>query len=202
MAGGKESESLIPLWLRTVDGARMNDDGSSSPGRRVSGAPSYAGSAVSSFAAFPRRPATHPNISRLRSAQHPRLPSASSQSTLLDRASSGFDRLSRSSSELHLPAELVPLPEVDPAPAPLSGRAPAQTFKWSPLRRVSTRLYQPKTANSTAQQPELIMGLPTVVAVSGVIAVGTDKGWVGIFDFGQNLRSVCGTEAIGGYTFY
>lgn len=41
------------------------------------------------------------------------------------------------------------------------------------------------------------MGVPTVLAVSGVVAVGTDKGWVGVFDFGQNLKCVCGTEAIG-----
>lgn len=41
------------------------------------------------------------------------------------------------------------------------------------------------------------MGVPTVLAVSGIIAVGTSKGWVTVFDFGQNLRGVLGTDAIG-----
>ena len=54
-------------------------------------------------------------------------------------------------------------------------------------------------------QAELIarsaMGQPTVMAVSGLIAIGTTRGWVLVFDFGQNLRCVCGTEAIGASLF-
>lgn len=41
------------------------------------------------------------------------------------------------------------------------------------------------------------LGQPTVMAVNGLVALGTDKGWVLVFDFAQNLRCVCGTEAIG-----
>lgn len=41
------------------------------------------------------------------------------------------------------------------------------------------------------------MGSPSVLAVNGIVVVGTDKGWVGIFDFAQNLVAICGTEAIG-----
>ncbi|KPV77801.1 uncharacterized protein RHOBADRAFT_33991 [Rhodotorula graminis WP1] len=40
------------------------------------------------------------------------------------------------------------------------------------------------------------LGQPTVMAVNGLVALGTNKGWVLVFDFAQNLRCVCGTEAI------
>lgn len=44
------------------------------------------------------------------------------------------------------------------------------------------------------------MGAPTVMAVSGIVAVGTSKGWCLVFDFGQNLRCICGTEGIGTFS--
>lgn len=38
-------------------------------------------------------------------------------------------------------------------------------------------------------------GLPTVMAVNGLIAVGTESGWVAVMDFKQELKRVCGTES-------
>ncbi|GAA5987728.1 hypothetical protein JCM10908_007185 [Rhodotorula pacifica] len=82
-------------------------------------------------------------------------------------------------------------------------KPPARTVKWSPLKRVSSRAFPNATATAGAaalSQAEQIaksaMGQPTVMAVNGLIAIGTTRGWVLVFDFGQNLRCVCGTEAI------
>jgi hypothetical protein len=38
-------------------------------------------------------------------------------------------------------------------------------------------------------------GLPTVMAVNGLIAVGTESGWAAVMDFKQELKRVCGTES-------
>lgn len=40
-------------------------------------------------------------------------------------------------------------------------------------------------------------GHPTVMAVNGLIAVGTENGWVAVINFKQELQRVCGTEAMG-----
>ncbi|KAI5478318.1 late endosome to vacuole transport-related protein [Pseudohyphozyma bogoriensis] len=163
-------------------------------------------------AAFPRRPVGHPQIARLRSAQlqHPRIPSASTQlsafecQTVEDRpASSTFDLRSRRSSLSNLPDTLTfDSPDAStPPPSSSVGRTPSETFKWTPLRRISTRIYPPSTKGgagftSAGAAHAGLMGTPTVLAVNGIVAMGTSKGWVLVFDFSQNLRCVCGTEAI------
>lgn len=40
-------------------------------------------------------------------------------------------------------------------------------------------------------------GYPTAMAVNGIIAVGTENGWVVVMNFKQELKRVCGTEATG-----
>jgi WD40 repeat protein len=40
-------------------------------------------------------------------------------------------------------------------------------------------------------------GHPTVMAVNGMIAVGTESGWVAVMDFKQELKRVCGTGSTG-----
>jgi hypothetical protein len=40
-------------------------------------------------------------------------------------------------------------------------------------------------------------GLPTVIDVNGIIAVGTDAGWIVVLDFNQEVQCICGMEAIG-----
>lgn len=145
---------------------------------------------------------------------HRRFPSVSTQSAFEHRrypaspASSAFDHQSRRSSvsnlhDLPTPSDLLSTDDpTSPGPASSSGIAPSETFKWSPLRRVSTRIYPPTAKGGVGFTPAgaaaaSLMGVPTVMAVSGIIAVGTSKGWLMVFDFGQNLRCVCGTEAIG-----
>lgn len=74
------------------------------------------------------------------------------------------------------------------------------TFKWSPLRRISTRIYPPPPPSLSSNNITHNLGEPTVLAVSGIIAIGTSKGWVQIFDFGQNLLCICGNESIGSFS--
>ncbi|GEM07801.1 late endosometo vacuole transport-related protein [Rhodotorula toruloides] len=126
-------------------------------------------------------------------------------------STTNLDNISRRSSYTNL----FDLPSTSDLPtgtsasnASSAGRAngdspPVRTVKWSSLKRVSARMYPQTGATAGAaalSQAEQIaksaMGQPTVMAVSGLIAIGTTKGWVLVFDFGQNLRCVCGTEGI------
>lgn len=130
-------------------------------------------------------------------------------------STSNLDNISRRSSYTNL----FDLPSTSDLPtgtsasnASSAGRAngtspPARTVKWSSLKRISARVYPQSGATAGAaalSQAEQIaksaMGQPTVMAVSGLIAIGTTKGWVLVFDFGQNLRCVCGTEGNGALT--
>ncbi|GAA5820930.1 hypothetical protein JCM3770_002634 [Rhodotorula araucariae] len=77
--------------------------------------------------------------------------------------------------------------------------APRRTraIKWSTLKRLSARVHPPVASSAAAElMAQSALGQPTVMAVSGLVALGTNKGWVLVFDFAQNLRCVCGTEAI------
>ncbi|BGP48823.1 hypothetical protein JCM10450v2_004699 [Rhodotorula kratochvilovae] len=72
-----------------------------------------------------------------------------------------------------------------------------RTIKWSPLKRLSARVHPPAASSAAAElMAQSALGQPTVMAVSALVALGTNKGWVLVFDFAQNLRCVCGTEAI------
>ncbi|GAA5921472.1 hypothetical protein JCM1841_005473 [Sporobolomyces salmonicolor] len=177
---------------------------------------------------YPRRPSYHPRISRLRSistqsfptpsgapsnrfvssstyntafefpgGQHTRPPLNSSPST------SGLDNISRRSSTSNLfelpSASELPTASASNASSTAASPPPIRTIKWSPLKRISSRLYLPTGQGGVSQAEAMAksaMGTPTVMAVSGVVAVGTSKGWAMVFDFGQNLRCVCGTEGI------
>ncbi|CAO3692358.1 unnamed protein product [Umbelopsis ramanniana] len=64
---------------------------------------------------------------------------------------------------------------------------PWEAFKWTPLRKISDHLHSEAVRHSG--------GLPTVMAVSGVIAIGTTRGLVLIYDYSQNLRCILGDES-------
>ena len=98
--------------------------------------------------------------------------------------------------ELNLTPTATPPSGASPAPSTDAGHTPPHqdTTRWTPLRRISGRIYPPLKGASPVGPPAL--GTPTSVAVSGVIAVGTTRGWVLVFDFSQNLRCVCGNEGI------
>ncbi|GAA5874500.1 hypothetical protein JCM3774_005737 [Rhodotorula dairenensis] len=139
-------------------------------------------------------------------SQRPGLPGASASAS-----GSAFDNLSRRSSV----SNIFDLPSNSEVPNGTSVsvasslgpkeavKPPARTVKWSPLRRISSRAFPNASGTAGAaalsqaeQMAKSAMGQPTVMAVSGLIAIGTTRGWVLVFDFGQNLRCVCGTEAI------
>ncbi|GAA5947773.1 hypothetical protein JCM3765_001077 [Sporobolomyces pararoseus] len=129
--------------------------------------------------------------------------------------SAGFDNLSRRSSTSNFNA--LDFPSMSDLPnggetetsaaASSAGGAPStaspnrpviKTIKWSPLKRISSRIAPPQPSTNGASLGVGIgsQGSPTVMAVSGIIVIGTTKGWTMVFDFGQNLRCICGTEAI------
>ncbi|GAA5899138.1 hypothetical protein JCM8208_003013 [Rhodotorula glutinis] len=89
----------------------------------------------------------------------------------------------------------VSTPSIAGEPRRVSPRV--RTIKWSPLKRLSARV-RPSSGSSAAAElmAQSALGQPTVMAVNGLVALGTNKGWVLVFDFAQNLRCVCGTEAI------
>ncbi|CAB4421373.1 unnamed protein product [Rhizophagus irregularis] len=108
--------------------------------------------------------ALDPSLARLRSTSSASIPSMQS------RASS---RLSRSSSPSILGLEDLGL---------LAPPEPWEAFRWSPMAKLSEQLYSNQHA-----------GLATVLAVSGVIAVGTIRGLIMVYDFSQTLKCVLGT---------
>lgn len=147
------------------------------------------------------RPAhIHPQIHRLRSSQrYPSISSIDSFATGADLrklngspASSKFDQLSRQSSHSNI-HELDTEPQSTPPSSVHQAEALASSFssfRWTPLRRISGKVF-PGSAKTAA------MGQPTVLAASGIICVGTAKGWVMVFDYAQTLKCVCGNDAIG-----
>ncbi|GAA6032432.1 hypothetical protein JCM8097_008172 [Rhodosporidiobolus ruineniae] len=130
-----------------------------------------------------------------------RPPLAASAST----STSAFDNMSRRSST----SNLFDLPSASELPSVTAGsnassigradgsRPPARSVKWSSLKRIAARVFpSPGEVSQAEQMAKSSMGKPTVMAVSGLVAVGTTRGWVMVFDFSQNLRCVCGTEGI------
>ncbi|BGP16798.1 hypothetical protein JCM10213_002192 [Rhodosporidiobolus nylandii] len=120
-------------------------------------------------------------------------------------STSALDNISRRSST----SNLFDLPSTSELPSVASNAssagfgedttAPARTMKWSSLKRMSARVFPPTSAAGSSQAEQLAksaMGQPTVMVVSGLVAIGTTRGWVMVFDFSQNLRCVCGTEGI------
>ncbi|KAK4054695.1 hypothetical protein OIO90_003507 [Microbotryomycetes sp. JL221] len=191
------------------------------PGFRLGQGSMERGTPLRNGPSTPRRPSAHPQISRLRSmSTQQRFASNSSYSTALEfplgaaadsPGTSGFDMASRRSSASNIfdlanggkaSSDLVTPSQLSPA-ATETGRSDpiADIFKWSTLKRVSSKVY-PAGSRGTVSVTTIggtqsgMLGSPTVMSVSGIVAVGTSKGWAMVFDFNQNLRCVCGTEAI------
>ncbi|KAG1360274.1 hypothetical protein G6F62_000126 [Rhizopus arrhizus] len=61
---------------------------------------------------------------------------------------------------------------------------PWEAFKWTPLVKISNQLY----SDSIKQES----GLISVMAVSGVIAIGTTRSLVFIYDYSQTLKCILG----------
>ncbi|RIB07429.1 Golgi CORVET complex core vacuolar protein 8-domain-containing protein [Gigaspora rosea] len=108
-----------------------------------------------------------PNLVRLRTISNASAPSMRS------RISS---RQSRSSSPSVLGLEDMGL---------LSPPEPREAFRWSPLQKISDHLYSQDVRHNA--------GLVTVLAVSNIIAVGTTRGLVMVYDYSQNLKCILGS---------
>lgn len=162
----------------------------------------------------PRRPAIHPQISRLRSSQggasHQRFPSISSYTTAHTRpgarpfspSSSQFDVLSRRSSASNVldgPSPALSVLFSSPPSSVVNAGQQTSPIKWQPLKRLSARMLSPKLPLPSLAQPTTpsALGRPSAIAASGVICIGTDAGWTLVFDYSQVLRCICGTESIG-----
>ncbi|RPA86904.1 hypothetical protein BJ508DRAFT_411060 [Ascobolus immersus RN42] len=70
------------------------------------------------------------------------------------------------------------------------GQLPWEVVRWTKLKKI--------TIQSFSEQARRNLGIPTCIAISATIAIGTSKGLVLIFDYGQNLKSVVGigTKAV------
>ncbi|KAL1406083.1 hypothetical protein Q8F55_007766 [Vanrija albida] len=165
----------------------------------------------------PSRSYLHPSVSRLRSQPTTlRIPSSSSYLSVasaeqqIPRIPSQFS-LSRSESFSNASASGPSRPLV-PAPNPdtdgMKNQGPAFTFH--PLRHLSAHLFnRTKNGSRSSAQPtssedgpstegasEASYGVPTVMDVNGMVAVGTDGGWVVVYGFGQEVRCAVGNETI------
>ena len=61
---------------------------------------------------------------------------------------------------------------------------PWEVVRWTKLKKI--------TNQSFSEQAKRNLGIPTCIAISATIAVGTSKGLVLVFDYGQNLKSIVG----------
>ncbi|KAI7905949.1 Golgi CORVET complex core vacuolar protein 8-domain-containing protein [Cokeromyces recurvatus] len=64
---------------------------------------------------------------------------------------------------------------------------PWDAFKWTPLIKISSQLY--------SDQMKKENGLVSVIIVSGVIAIGTTRSLVFVYDYSQNLKCILGESA-------
>ncbi|KAI9478231.1 MAG: Golgi CORVET complex core vacuolar protein 8-domain-containing protein [Benjaminiella poitrasii] len=67
---------------------------------------------------------------------------------------------------------------------------PWEAFKWTPLVKISDQLYSDEMKKES--------GLVSVIVVSGMIAIGTTRSLVFVYDYSQNLKCILGdsTRAI------
>lgn len=151
-----------------------------------------------------RTPYLHPTVSRLRSfapRHRTRIPSSSTLHTLHSNGfspdPSHFSAISRVSSTSNL-NELqngnAPQPTHVSVDGSTSEIAPSirEVFRWTTLRYLSSRIYPHEAAAVDSH-----MGRPTALAAHGVVCIGTDTGRTFVFDFRQQLKCVCGSEASG-----
>jgi vacuolar protein sorting-associated protein 8 len=110
---------------------------------------------------------------------HQRLSSYSSLSAALHSPTPSHSRLS----------SLSATPDVTDLTPSDSPNVPWEVVRWTKLRKIE------KQALSEIGKRKF--GSPTVMAVSAVIAVGTTKGLVLVFDFRQNLKHVIGVNTKG-----
>jgi hypothetical protein len=62
---------------------------------------------------------------------------------------------------------------------------------------ISNFIYSPKASKALNATGAGDLGMPTVMAANGLICVGTEAGFICVFDFKENLKCICGIDAVG-----
>ena len=138
-----------------------------------------------------KAPFLHPTLSRLRSSfthvpSQPNSVATSNSQLSHERSpeSSHFSALSNDRPAVHQPEETSKQP----------GR---EVFQWTQLAAISNFVYSPKASKALNMLGNPNLGTPAVMAANGLICVGTETGFICAFDFKQNLKCICGTDAVG-----
>lgn len=134
-----------------------------------------------SLASSSTHAATRKYLSPLRSKRYDGLRSSLSPATGTPRPGH-FQPHSRSSSVASM-LHLAEMAEDGNAPKP------REAVKWTPLRKMSSQLY--------SEAGKRAFGIPTCFTVSGVLAIGTTKGLVLIFDYKQSCQATLGNSSLG-----
>ena len=136
-------------------------------------------------------PFLHPTTSRLRSSLTQTLSPPNSITTSHSQLSNEHSPESSHLSALSSDRPNVVQPEGTPA------QAEREVFQWTPLNAISNFVYSPKASKALSAMGATNLGMPTVLAANGLICVGTETGFICVFDFAQNLKCICGTDAVG-----
>lgn len=138
-----------------------------------------------------KAPFLHPTISRLRSSLAQAPSQKNSTTTSHSQLSNELSPESSHFSALSNDRPAVVEPEETPA------RPEREVFQWTPLNVISNFVYSPKASKALSAIGTTDLGTPTVLAANGLICVGTETGFICVFDFGQNLKCICGKDAVG-----
>lgn len=67
----------------------------------------------------------------------------------------------------------------------------------APTRRGSSLLGLSRSSTQTQETADTGFGRPTVLDINGMVAAGTDRGWVVVYNFSQEVRCILGNDQIG-----
>lgn len=67
----------------------------------------------------------------------------------------------------------------------------------APARRGNSLLGMSRSSTQSQESAENGFGRPTVLDINGMVAVGTDRGWVVVYSFSQEVRCVLGNDQTG-----
>ncbi|KAF7726811.1 Vacuolar protein sorting-associated protein 8 [Apophysomyces ossiformis] len=183
---GQDSETF-----ETESGSLLHFDSSSDMSRMSAGTPASPAAHLSispissthTVSPSPKSPRRTPDISGQDSRP-------SSATAVMQRYSPGGSSASRHSSDFgnmsDKSSDLSVLLGDNNASRPESkdGPEPWEAFKWTRLEKISDQLYSEEIKRSS--------GLVSVLAVSGIIAVGTMRGLIFVYDYSQNLKCILG----------
>ncbi|KAI9264371.1 Golgi CORVET complex core vacuolar protein 8-domain-containing protein [Phascolomyces articulosus] len=141
----------------------------------------------------PRRISSNPALSSLSSSDHPHQYTSSKLTNGSRAPSPAIVRSSTSEQDNASPSrqssEFGTFASDRSPSSPLLAEdvEPWEAFKWTSLKKISDQLY--------ADDMRRHNGLVSVLAVSGVIAIGTTRSLVFVYDYSQNLKCILGDSA-------